>query len=76
VVEGDVPAAALGALPGVSAIRSERHRHELTMAAGTDYRHLMSQILLLGQVDGMQRLQPSLHSIFLAMAGKSTKLRE
>jgi len=73
VVEGDLPPASLASLPGVTAIRSERHRHELTLAAGTDHQHLMSQVLSLGRVDGMQRLQPSLHSIFLAMAGKAAE---
>jgi ABC-2 type transport system ATP-binding protein len=75
VIEGDLAAAALASLPGVTAIRSERHRHELTLATGTDHQDLMSQILALGHVDGMQRLQPSLHSIFLAMAGAGAEIR-
>lgn len=74
VIEGDLPQAALASLPGVTAVRSERLRHELTLAADTDHQRLMSQILSLGRVDGMQRLQPSLHSIFLTMAGKNTKM--
>jgi len=69
VVEGDLLPASLAALPGVTAIRSERHRHELTLAAGADHQGLMTQILACGRVDGIQRLQPSLHSIFLAMVG-------
>ncbi|MBI5868851.1 MAG: ATP-binding cassette domain-containing protein [candidate division Zixibacteria bacterium] len=73
VVEGDLPGAALAVLPGVIAVRSERLRHELTLAASTDHQQLMSRILTLGRVDGIQRLQPSLHSIFLTMAGKNSK---
>lgn len=70
VVEGELPSHALAGLPGVASARSERHRHELTLTAGADYQGLLKQIVAMGRIDSIRREQPSLHSIFLAMAGE------
>jgi ABC-2 type transport system ATP-binding protein len=69
VVSGEIDPQILRGLPGVRAVRSERRRHELMLDPGTDHRPLLSQILAKGSIDGFQRSEPSLHSIFLKMAG-------
>ncbi|MBD3298222.1 MAG: ATP-binding cassette domain-containing protein [candidate division Zixibacteria bacterium] len=69
LVEGDLPAASLKTLPGVESVRSDRRRFELTLGSTADVHELMSTIVGLGYVERMERQRPSLHHIFLEVAG-------
>jgi ABC-2 type transport system ATP-binding protein len=69
VVTGEFPGNDLRGLSGVSDIRSDRHRHELTLAEGTAIQSLLPEMIKLGRVDSFQRVEPSLHQIFLKMVG-------
>lgn len=71
VIEGELPVHSLAALPGVAAIRSERHRHELLLRSGADHQSIIASVVPLGRIDSIQRQQPSLHGIFLTMVGDS-----
>jgi ABC-2 type transport system ATP-binding protein len=76
VIEGDFSPQALASLPGVASVRSERHRHELTLTNGADHQSLIARALSLGRIDSIQRQQPSLHGIFLTMVGEAGKMAE
>ena len=67
VVNGEFPADGLGKLPGVTSVRSDRHRHELILGDGVDIQVLLPEMVKLGRLDGFQKVQPSLHQIFLTM---------
>jgi ABC-2 type transport system ATP-binding protein len=71
VVTGDVRDDGLKALPGVTGVRSDRHRHELTLAENTDTQTLLPELIKLGPIDGFERVQPSLHQIFLKIVKDS-----
>ena len=76
VVSGEFPSEALRRLPGVTDARSDRLRHELSLADGTDVQALLPELIKLGRLDGLERVQPSLHRIFLTMVEAGTPLQD
>jgi len=71
-LSGEFPSEALRALPGVIGVRSDRLRHEVTLADGTDIQAMLPAIIKLGRLEGFERMQPSLHRIFLTMVERDT----
>jgi ABC-2 type transport system ATP-binding protein len=53
--------------PVNSDVRSDRLRHELSFAEGSDLQAMLPEIIKIGRLDGLERVQPSLHQIFLTM---------
>ncbi len=76
VIDGEFPPQALASLPGVVSVRSERHRHELTLTDGADHQSIITKAVSVGRIDSFQRQQPSLHGIFLTMVGETGKTAE
>jgi ABC-2 type transport system ATP-binding protein len=75
MVTGEFPSDGLKGLSGVTDVRSDRHRHELTLAEGIDIQSLLPEMIALGRLDGFQRVEPSLHRIFLTMVETGTPLQ-
>jgi ABC-2 type transport system ATP-binding protein len=73
LIEGDFTLEKLQALPGVRAVRAERQMFELTLDPNTDTIALFSAIAQCGQLDRLERQKPSLHHIFLTVAGQSNR---
>jgi ABC-2 type transport system ATP-binding protein len=69
VVTGEFAGNGLSGLAGVTDVRSDRHRHELTVAEGVAIQELLPKMMELGRVDSFQKVEPSLHQIFLKMVG-------
>jgi ABC-2 type transport system ATP-binding protein len=76
VLSGEFPSDALRKLPGVIEVRSDRLRHELSLADGTDLQAMLPEIIKVGRLDGLERVQPSLHQIFLTMVETGASLQD
>jgi len=71
LVEGDFTVEDLRALQGIRAVREERRGFELTLEPDCDTSSLFAAIAQRGQLDRLERQKPSLHHIFLTVAGRS-----
>ena len=65
----DGSAAALAGLPGVAELRDHGRLQELQLEAGTDPRALLAAVLERTGVSHFELAQPSLHDIFVRIAG-------
>jgi ABC-2 type transport system ATP-binding protein len=72
LIEGDFSAEDLRALPGIRTVRAERRVFELTLEPDIDTASLFAAIAQRGRLDRLERQKPSLHHIFLAVAGGAT----
>lgn len=72
LIEGDFSIETLRELKGIQAIRAERRVFELTLEPDCDTRSLFAAIAGSGQLDHLERKKPSLHHIFLTVAGRTS----
>jgi ABC-2 type transport system ATP-binding protein len=59
----------LGALPGVVQVTDFGNVQELRTAPGADRQNILAQLMALGNVEHFEVVSPSLHDIFLRIAG-------
>jgi len=65
------PTPQLASLPGVESVRELGRLHELRLHSGTDPQQLLQSILASGRVELFEISRPSLHDIFVRIAGHS-----
>ncbi|MGE3309914.1 MAG: ABC transporter ATP-binding protein [Limisphaerales bacterium] len=68
-VRTPVEAAALALLPGVESVRDLGQRSELRLQPGADPQSILRSLFAAGRVDSFEVAQPSLHDIFVRIAG-------
>lgn len=70
-VSTPVDASVLAGFPGVESVRHLGHRCELKLHPGTDAQSILHQLVAAGRVESFEVTQPSLHDIFVRIAGFS-----
>lgn len=68
-VRTPLDASVLARLPGVDAIRDFGQRRELRLHPGADPQAILSALVAAGRVESFEVTQPSLHDIFVRIAG-------
>jgi ABC-2 type transport system ATP-binding protein len=61
--------APLEGLPGVTSVRDCRHYHELRLAGTSDPQEVLRSLVSFARVDSFSIVKPSLHDIFVRIAG-------
>ncbi len=68
-VRTPVDAGSLALLPGVESVRDLGQRSELRLQPGADPQSILRSLVAAGRVDSFEVAQPSLHDIFVRIAG-------
>jgi ABC-2 type transport system ATP-binding protein len=68
-VRTSIEATVLASLPGVESVRDFGQRRELKLQPGADAQGVLQSLIAAGRVESFEVAQPSLHDIFVRIAG-------